>query len=96
MYMQHCKKCFDTLISKNPPTLFFAVKCSNLTNPANGQVTVNGSTAFYICNTGFELDPAMSRSCQNDGEWSGKAPTCKRMLCCHSQPDTMIDVIGYS
>ena len=40
--------------------------------------TAVGSTARYICNSGFELDGDASRTCQRDGQWSGQEPICKR------------------
>ena len=42
--------------------------------------TVVDSTATYSCNDGFTLEGQSTRTCQDDGEWSGSAPTCERKL----------------
>ena len=47
----------------------------------NGQVDVSGGTAIgsiakYQCNECFELKGNNNRTCQEDGTWSGTAPTC--------------------
>ena len=64
--------------------------CLNLVNPANGMVVVTGNsvgdTATYTCDPGFELEGALTRTCQSNGTWSGIPPVCestigKRKLC---------------
>ena len=62
-----------------------AVDCGNLTDPANGQVTLTAGTTFkqiatYRCNTGYNLVGDSTRTCQATGIWSGNAPTCPGML----------------
>ena len=61
-----------------------AIGCGNLEDPENGRVTLTGTTinskATYSCNDGFFLTGVRTRICQFNGEWSGKAPTCERML----------------
>ena len=42
--------------------------------------TIVDSTATYSCNDGFTLEGQSTRTCQDDGEWSGSAPTCERKL----------------
>jgi CUB/sushi domain-containing protein len=47
----------------------------------NGQVDVSGGTMIgdttnYQCNEHFELKGDNTRTCQEDGTWSGTAPTC--------------------
>ena len=60
------------------------VRCPNLPNPLNGQVNQQGNEpgdrATYTCNSGYELDDddESTRICQNNGQWSGEAPTCER------------------
>ena len=61
------------------------VDCGNLTDPANGQVTLTAGTTFgltatYRCNTGYTLVGDSTRTCQVTGNWSGSAPTCEGML----------------
>ena len=43
-----------------------------------------GDTCTYTCDDGFGLDGSGSRTCRNDGSWSGTEPTCRcrrGMLC---------------
>ena len=68
------------------PLLSTIAACSDLTDPANGQVNHNdgttfGHTATYSCNTGYNLVGDSIRTCQATGNWSGSAPTCQGMLC---------------
>ena len=62
------------------------IDCGPLDNPGNGSVstpnTTRGSIATYSCDTGFNLDGNMTRTCQVDGDWSGTAPTCDSTLHC--------------
>ena len=60
--------------------------CPTLSNPANGQVTVNtgtvGSVAIYACNYGYNLTGARMRMCVQEGvtgQWT-EPPTCEREL----------------
>lgn len=59
--------------------------CPLLENLENGQIlTTNilvNSIANYKCDDGFFLvDGSVTRVCQLNLKWSGKKPTCKRML----------------
>ena len=67
-------------LSHSPPPL--AVDCGDLTDPLNGQVALNSTTfqsvVAYECDSGFNLEGGMERTCQASGEWSGTAPTCNR------------------
>lgn len=58
-----------------------ASSCGPLDNPANGQVTISGSTigatATYTCNRGYVLRGVVSRVCQTTGVWSGVEPICE-------------------
>ena len=38
------------------------------------------STATYMCNIGYELNGAMTRTCDADGNWTPAEPTCPRKL----------------
>ena len=65
--------------------LLIVVDCGNLTDPANGSVSLTSGTTFgqtttYSCNTGYNLVGDSSRTCQATGNWSGSAPTCEGML----------------
>ena len=60
--------------------LAVAVTCPNLENPGNGTVDVSGNqpgdTAVYSCDDGFTLDGVDTRTCGENGQWSGSEPTC--------------------
>ena len=44
----------------------------------NGGVVFFGETCNYTCNTGYELTGSDTRTCWNDGSWSGSDPVCAR------------------
>ena len=67
------------------------VTCPSLIEPDNGEVSVSsntfGSVVSYICTPGYVLTPSNGgvRVCEEDGQWTGVAPTCPRELhqgCC--------------
>ena len=70
-----------------PLTAFLAlflladVTCGGLPDPDNGVVTLSdnipGSTATYSCNPGYRLEGDSTRTCMEDGEWSGAPPSCE-------------------
>ncbi|XP_064386127.1 sushi, von Willebrand factor type A, EGF and pentraxin domain-containing protein 1-like isoform X2 [Halichondria panicea] len=61
------------------------INCGDLTGPDNGLVTIRignfGSNASYTCETGYMLNGDMTRMCQDNGDWSGSAPTCDTVDC---------------
>lgn len=61
------------------------VDCGNLLAPANGFVSVPGTTfgaiATYSCASGYTLSSNTPRVCQADGTWGGGAPTCNPIDC---------------
>lgn len=73
--------------SGKPPT---CVKdkfyCPLLFAPRRGQVSVSGrsinSTATYSCDKGRSLSGNRTRTCQSDGTWSGRKPSCTGRLFC--------------
>ncbi len=64
--------------------ILLVFNCGDLPGPDNGLVTVSigdfGSNASYTCETGYNLNGDMNRMCQDNGDWSGSAPTCDRKL----------------
>ena len=61
------------------------IRCGGLSNPSNGQVSIRdntvGGVASYTCNSGYELIGSETRICQNDGNWSERAPICRIIRC---------------
>ena len=55
--------------------------------PVNGKLycpTGNrtNDTCYYSCDTGYDLmDGSSQRTCQSNGRWSGKAPSCSPLPC---------------
>ncbi len=67
--------------STHQPHTLPEVGCRVLEAPANGQVSLSGtsvgSQAFYSCNKGFLLVGDGVRVCKAEGEWSYQAPVCQ-------------------
>ena len=63
-------------------TLVIGRECEVLSYPANGQVTIIGSTATYTCDSGYELIGDDTRTCV-DGVWTGEEPTCIGIIHIH-------------
>jgi len=62
------------------------VVCATLSKPdtASIQLTNGGrfpATATYVCDAGFATRDAPTRTCNADGSWSGKEPTCRGIRC---------------
>ena len=61
------------------------ISCGALSNPANGQLSLTGTTAggmtAYTCSVGHNLNGISERVCQCSGQWSGEEPTCEGMCC---------------
>eukprot|EP00731_Ephydatia_muelleri_P030228 Em0021g751a len=59
--------------------------CEMLPDPKNGRVFYNdttpGSQAIYVCNDGFSLNGAETRTCVEQDGWSEAAPTCTAVNC---------------
>ncbi len=60
--------------------IYIGITCPDLDDPKYGSVKVGGNTpgskADYKCDDGFKLVGVAWRRCQDNGQWSGKAPTC--------------------
>ena len=59
-----------------------AVDCGTLPKLPNGKVshtgrTTFGETATYSCDRDYSLVGDSTRMCQDNGLWSGSAPTCQ-------------------
>ena len=64
--------------------MYTVVNCGNLPMITNGAVDTSGGTnykctAVYTCNTGHVLNGNITRTCQEDTNWSGSEPTCDGM-----------------
>ena len=59
--------------------------CSSPHPLTNGRMFVTGNieghTVTYTCNPQYALLGNSSRTCQEDGQWSGTHPACSRELC---------------
>ncbi|XP_069128762.1 sushi, von Willebrand factor type A, EGF and pentraxin domain-containing protein 1-like [Argopecten irradians] len=69
--------------ANNPECLI--ISCGNPGDFGNGQIegsqfTFN-SEIVYSCGFGYELIGLGRRSCQQNGTWSGSAPTCRLITC---------------
>ena len=60
------------------------INCGNLPMISNGAVDTSGGTnykctAVHTCDTGYILNGNVTRTCQEDANWSGSEPTCDGM-----------------
>jgi hypothetical protein len=79
------RTCQDTATWSGTAPTCSIVNCGGLTSPTNGSVSAPtltyGSQATYGCSTGYALSGASTRTCLQDGSWSGAAPTCSIVNC---------------
>ena len=59
-------------------SLSLAVKCSPLTAPVHGTVSVKDGVATYTCVLGWTLAGNATRKCSHLGGWEGTEPNCER------------------
>ena len=62
--------------------MYLVIDCGTLPEPASGSVDLSdgslvGAVAIYTCDPSFRLIGVDSRVCQENGSWSGEAPTCE-------------------
>jgi len=54
--------------------------CAPLIAPDNGMIQCSGTSVddicVFTCDDGFELSGSSSRTCQDDGTWSGTEAVC--------------------
>lgn len=81
------------------------VRCPDLPDPANGRVELSGNTfgatATYRCISGYRLLGEKTRTCQQNGVWSGEEPRCVRkqykiLICMILNGGTSTSYIEYS
>ena len=63
------------------------VSCSS----GRSGVGYEGDTCSFTCNTGYELTGSDTRTCQNNGSWSGSDGVCTRgkYIACFSLVDRL-------
>ena len=76
-----CNVCPDLI----PWLITAGVSCGQLVNQSNGRVDTSAGTSFgdvarYSCDTGYTLNGPAERTCQADGRWNGRVPTCEREI----------------
>ena len=79
----------DSLKRFNSKVLYVLIvpTCPPLTAPDNGDIDCSlggdtdanpGDTCTFTCDDGYELGGSTSRTCGDDGSWSGTDTTCIR------------------
>ena len=58
------------------------IACPLLDSPSDGNIsistTIPGSTVSYTCELGYILAGPMTRTCLENGTWTGSDPMCNR------------------
>ncbi len=47
-------------------------------SPNNVMIRRDGAIATHSCDTGYTLSGGQTRTCQENGDWSGSEPACNR------------------
>ena len=73
---------FKISVLHNIMSSLTVIQCPGLPNIPNGAVDTSGGTnykctAVYTCDTGYVLNGNITRTCQEDANWSGSEPTCE-------------------
>ena len=59
--------------------------CNTLENVDNGKLTIEGfkfrQSVYYECDLGYSLIGSFSRTCLENGTWSGMDPKCSPRMC---------------
>ena len=75
-----------------------AVDCGDPGTPTNGHLNFSSATynsvVTYTCDVGYTLQGSNSRTCQSNGEWSGRVPQCNGMLAMHQLWDFSCNTIS--
>ncbi|XP_062518035.1 sushi, von Willebrand factor type A, EGF and pentraxin domain-containing protein 1-like isoform X2 [Corticium candelabrum] len=92
------RTCSNGVWSGSEPSCFKL--CRTLANPRYGKVRASYNSAFYLCNSGYELKGNVWRVCKN-GEWTGEEPYCRRKCPkltdpAHGEVTVVYDVANYS
>jgi CUB/sushi domain-containing protein len=78
--------CLDEDVWEKPFPECQLIVCPNVTSLQNGQLLVEGfrfrQSVFYSCELGYSLmGGGSSRTCQENGTWSGEEPICQPLFC---------------
>ena len=63
------------------------IDCGTLDDVANGRIVYTNDTthllseATYTCNEHYQLEGRPTRTCSEDGKWSGIAASCREIRC---------------
>ena len=79
-----CKKLFVYTYTRKKLVILFTALCPELSNPADGIMTVSDSMVIFSCDSGFGLVGSPVLTCQSNGVWSSAPPVCKRKLSKHT------------
>ncbi|XP_019636981.1 PREDICTED: P-selectin-like [Branchiostoma belcheri] len=60
------------------------LQCSELTPPAKGSMMTDSyrGEVYFGCDPGYKLVGDSPLTCQSDGTWSGRSPTCMKAAVC--------------
>ena len=77
--------CRDEDSWQSPFPVCEEIVCPNIENIDNGKLTVGGfkfrQSVYYECEMGYSLIGSFSRTCLENGTWSGKEPSCSPRMC---------------
>uniref|UniRef100_A0A8C1JVU7 Sushi, von Willebrand factor type A, EGF and pentraxin domain-containing protein 1 n=1 Tax=Cyprinus carpio TaxID=7962 RepID=A0A8C1JVU7_CYPCA len=85
LYGQSIRQCISGKQWRNDVPRCLPISCGNPGGIANGEVIGKffhfKALIHYECHKGFVLEGVETRTCQVDGKWDSKAPSCRAISC---------------
>lgn len=81
-YVNDLKMVYSSIVL-NDPSFCLVIECGRAQTILKGEVTYVNSTSYlnsqimYSCSTGYKLIGTKTRTCNDDGRWSGTTPKCE-------------------
>ncbi len=81
------RRCNENATWSGQPPVCERVECPHPEATDNGfvvspqQVYLPGSVVQYACRVGYEVEGKDSRTCREDGTWTGHVPECQNITC---------------
>ncbi len=81
------RRCIENATWSGAPPVCERVTCPEPKTPKHGDITdrlqiyLPGCVIHYTCHVGYEMEGKDSRTCREDGTWTGRVPGCNNIRC---------------